>query len=235
MDAPCTASRSVRVGSPYPICGCLASFPLISFSRLILRFLALIGLPPLSVVYSRAAIDICPHYLFISILFSFFLPRLRLFVRSAFAMRFSLPAAALLSLALATGSHAQLPSSVTAGLSVQCLGGLAGLITNSALNQCLQLTEAVGAFGAAGQTSSLIPAFNTYLSNSICPGAPCNSTTIMTANSTIGTACSSELQNGTSIATVLSFLFSNYDSVRSAFCLEDTTQNNQLCVTQTLT
>ena len=143
---------------------------------------------------------------------------------------------ALAALAIA-GASAQLDGlapGIISGLSTGCLGGLASLLSNGDLNNCLHLSQAIASFGAAGQNDSLILPLDNYLSTQICPNAPCSQSTLSSANDTINMACSSELSTGNSSVSGLSYLFDNYDVFRSALCLEDTTRNDQLCVVQSL-
>ncbi|UZJ51741.1 hypothetical protein CBS101457_001061 [Exobasidium rhododendri] len=152
-------------------------------------------------------------------------------------MRFTL-SASLFAFAVA-GASAQLsglPSGLVSNLSTSCLGGVASLLSNSDLNSCLHLTQALTTFGAAGSNDSLVDPLNTYLSSQICPNAACSSSTLKTANTSVVQACSTDLasENNATVPEVLVYLFTNYDTFRTAACLEDTTKGNQLCLTQTL-
>lgn len=147
-------------------------------------------------------------------------------------MRFTL-SFALVSLAIsAANAQSGLPTSLINGLSTTCLGGLSSLLANNALNTCLSLTTALGLFsGTANSTDSLLPDLSTYLPSDICPMAACNATTLMTANSSLTSACQPELNNGTTIITPLTYLFTNYDVLRSAACLKE---GNEFCLIATL-
>jgi hypothetical protein len=152
-------------------------------------------------------------------------------------MRYA-PALSLVALAV-SGASAQLsglPTGLISNLSTTCLAGVATLLSNSDLNSCLHLTQAVTTFGAAGSGDSLVDPLNTYLSSQICPNAACTSATLTAANTSVAQACSSELASGNALAPeVLVDLFTHYDSYRTAACLEDTTASDQLCIAQTLT
>jgi hypothetical protein len=146
-------------------------------------------------------------------------------------MRFTL-SASFLTLAIASSSNAQLPGSLISGLSASCLGGLSTLITNQAINTCLSLETALTTFsGTSGSSNSLVPDLQPYLANDICPQAACNASTLMSANSTITSACQTELNNGTTLVTPLTYLFTHYDVIREAACYKD---GNDLCIVQTL-
>jgi hypothetical protein len=146
-------------------------------------------------------------------------------------MRFTV-SISLIALALARTSNAQLPTGLIAGLSTQCLGGLAGLISNSSINECLSLSTALTTFaGTANTTESLLPDLQPYLANDICPRAACNSTTLTSANQTITSACQAELNNGTTLVTPLTYLFTHYDVLRDAACLKN---GSNYCVIETL-
>lgn len=154
-------------------------------------------------------------------------------IRSFIDMRVS-TSIVYISLALIASSKAQFPTGLLSGVSSECLGGLASLATNPALDECLHFNEALTAFNTAGSGSSVVPALNTYLGEEFCPGVACSSSTLTEANNTLTSSCASDSQNATSIVSALTYLFTYYDEVRAAFCLRDTTQNNELCSIQTL-
>jgi hypothetical protein len=143
-------------------------------------------------------------------------------------MRFAITAS-LLTLVISS-TMAQLPTGLVSGLSTQCIGGLSGLITNTDLNTCLSLTTALTTFSGATGSNSLVPGLQTYLSNNICPTA-CSASTLTSANQTIVSSCQAELTNGTTIVTPLVYLFTHYDTIRSAACLKN---GNNLCIAETL-
>jgi hypothetical protein len=150
-------------------------------------------------------------------------------------MRLTLPATLALSLAI-TSATAQLSGSLFSGLSTGCLGGLASLLSETGLNECLHLSQAITTFGSLESGDSVIPSLSTFLSTQICPNAACNTTTISAANSTIAQDCATDLSSGNStIPEILIYLFDNYDAFRTAACLEDTSMNNTLCLVETLT
>lgn len=148
-------------------------------------------------------------------------------------MRFTLPFT-LVSLAIsAVNAQSGLPTGLINGLSTTCLGGLSSLLTNSALDSCLSLPTALTLFaGTSNSSDSLLPDLSTYLSSDICPNAACNSTTLTSANSSLASACQPEISSGTTIITPLMYLFTNYDTIRDAACLQG---NNTYCLIDTLT
>lgn len=139
----------------------------------------------------------------------------------------------------ASSVQAQIPglsSGLISGLSTNCLGGLASLLSNQDLNNCLAISSVVTQLGSVGQNDSLIGPLNTYIGSNLCPANACSNSTLSSANSTINQSCANELRSGQNILpAALQLVVSNYNAVKTASCFEDTKANNQICVTQTLT
>ncbi|PWN35321.1 uncharacterized protein FA14DRAFT_178697 [Meira miltonrushii] len=140
---------------------------------------------------------------------------------------------------LASTAQAQIPglsSGLISGLSTNCLGGLASLLSNQDLNSCLAITSVITELGTVGQNDSLVGPLNTYIGSNLCPASPCSNSTLASANSTINQSCSSEIQSGANVLPgLLQLVVSNYNDVKKASCYEDTKANNEICIVQTLT
>jgi len=148
----------------------------------------------------------------------------------------SLVAAAAAVAGLAGSAQAQLDPSLVNGLSSNCASGLVGIVTNSNVSSCLALPNAVGALTSAGNSSSVIPGLQQYLGGSICGSSKtaCTQSQLSSANSTLLQACSSDLQNnnGQNIPALVYYFINNYDRLRDAACLENS--SGQYCLIQGL-
>lgn len=126
----------------------------------------------------------------------------------------------------AGGASAQLDPSLVTGLSAGCASGLVGIVTSSNISSCLSLPSAVGALTSSGN-SSVIPGLNNYLGNNICGSGKtaCTKAQLMAANGTLLQSCGSDLQSngGQNIPALVYYFINNYDKLRTAGCLQDST------------
>lgn len=129
----------------------------------------------------------------------------------------------IVTLASSIGVNAQF-----SGLSTSCQTAAGGFLLGD-LGSCLSLTSLVPVLTGSG---SIIPSIDSYL-GTICTSPPCSNSTLTSAESTIQSSCSSDLNNGSTLVVALDTLLQNYTVVRDVACLQSTT-NNTYCITQTL-
>ncbi|KDN41967.1 hypothetical protein K437DRAFT_295460 [Tilletiaria anomala UBC 951] len=124
------------------------------------------------------------------------------------------------------------------GLSPGCVGAIGGFVLNPTdpLALCLSLSNALQTFTAAGQNSSLVPAFNSYLTQDICGKPACSADALAKGNATLNTACSDSdraANNGTNAAVLFQELLTSYYPIRNAVCNENTKSGTN-CVVETM-
>ncbi|KAL6308236.1 hypothetical protein BKA93DRAFT_605797 [Sparassis latifolia] len=121
-------------------------------------------------------------------------------------------------------------------LSSQCQSTLASLVTSSDAN-CLDLSSLAGLIVTNSNTSVIGPV-NNWLTG-LCAQPACNNATLTALVGNVTSGCSSDLQSlglsSSQIAQLPSVVQEFYPTVRKILCLSDTSNNNTLCATETLT
>ncbi|KAM5531863.1 hypothetical protein V8D89_014493 [Ganoderma adspersum] len=138
---------------------------------------------------------------------------------------------------LATAAAAlQMAGTSAQNISSQCQSTLASIITSSDAS-CLNAQSLLGLV-ATTNNASVVPTINTWLTG-LCAKPACTNQTISNVVQNITSGCSSDLSAlglGSIDANELTALVETaYPTVRKVFCLADTKQNNELCVTEFLT
>ena len=123
------------------------------------------------------------------------------------------------------------------GLSPGCMGALGGMFVNptSELASCLSLPDAISLFTGGGN-SSVVPAFDTYLTKDICGKPPCSAQTLSGTEKAFHQACSDQdlaVNNGSNFAALFDKLIDNYAPFRDAACNANGA-TNQNCVVETM-
>ncbi|KAI0645463.1 hypothetical protein C8Q79DRAFT_926694 [Trametes meyenii] len=123
-------------------------------------------------------------------------------------------------------------------ISSQCQASLASIVTNSDAS-CLNAQALVGLFVSAssGSNTSVVPTVNTWLTG-LCSKPACSNSTLATVVQQVASGCQTDLgQLGLSnvdASELTSLVQQAYPTVRQVACLGDTSNNNALCVTETL-
>ena len=123
-------------------------------------------------------------------------------------------ATAIMAASQVQGQLGGISGGLISGISTNCQIGLASLLGNADLNSCLAITSIVGQLGSISGNDSLVGPLNTYIGSDLCPANVCSNSTLSSANSTINSACGSDIQNNTNILPgLLQLVISNYDEV----------------------
>ncbi|KAF9452917.1 hypothetical protein P691DRAFT_695906 [Macrolepiota fuliginosa MF-IS2] len=131
---------------------------------------------------------------------------------------------------------AGLASAQVSGISSQCTGALASIVTNTDANACLSPQSFLPL--ATSTNTSVVGPINDWATN-VCSAAPCSNQTLATVVSQIVAGCQNEISGGTSnedpttLANSITPLVQQYyPTVRKVVCLKD---GNTNCLTETLT
>jgi len=122
-----------------------------------------------------------------------------------------------------------------ASISTQCQTALV-TIAASPDAKCINASGLSGLF-LTGSGSSIIPTVDTWLKG-MCSVGSCSNQTLATLVTNITSGCGTELTSlvGTSTTSQLTSIVQEaYPTVRQIVCLEDNSNNDELCVTETLT
>jgi len=122
-----------------------------------------------------------------------------------------------------------------ASISSQCQSALVS-IAASPDAQCINASGLSGLL-LTGSGSSIIPTLDTWLKG-LCSVGSCSNETLTTLVTNVTSGCGTELTSlvGTSTPSQLTSIVQEaYPTVRQMVCLEDNSNNDELCVTETLT
>ncbi|EJF57611.1 hypothetical protein DICSQDRAFT_91869 [Dichomitus squalens LYAD-421 SS1] len=121
-------------------------------------------------------------------------------------------------------------------ISSQCQATLAGIVSSSDAS-CLNAQNLVGLVLSSGSNASIVPTLNTWLTG-LCAKPACSNDTLSTIVQNVTSGCQSDLNSlglsGIDASQLSALVQTAYPTVRSALCLADSKQNNQLCVIEYL-
>jgi len=126
-------------------------------------------------------------------------------------------------------------SAQAATISSQCQTTLV-TIAGSPDAQCINASGLSGLF-LSGSGSSIVPTVDSWLKG-LCSVGSCSNATLATLVSNITSGCGTELTSligSSSSSQLTSIVQQAYPTVRQIVCLEDTSNGDELCVTETLT
>jgi len=120
-------------------------------------------------------------------------------------------------------------------LSSQCQSTLASLAVSSEAS-CLNPTGLIS-FVTLGSNSSVIAPINTWLTG-LCSKPACTNSTLASVVTNVTSGCSSDLSSlnlsTSDVNELISVVQEAYPTARQVVCLDDTSDSNTLCVTETL-
>jgi len=131
------------------------------------------------------------------------------------------------------GSAVQVVSAVS--ISSQCESTLVTLAASSD-GKCIDASALTGIF-LQGSGSSIISPVDTWL-HGLCSVGSCSNTVLASLVTNLTSGCGTELTTlfgNLSPSQLTSIVQEAYPTVRKVVCLEDSTDSDELCVTQTLT
>jgi len=116
-------------------------------------------------------------------------------------------------------------------ISANCEVALTNIVGTPAAAECLAASSLINlAVTAATTTTSLIPAFDNWVTN-VCRAQACSDTTLSDIVQTIVKGCASDLNITASVSSITSIVEQYYPTVRQILCLKD---GNTNCITETL-
>ncbi|OCH86361.1 hypothetical protein OBBRIDRAFT_783397 [Obba rivulosa] len=126
-------------------------------------------------------------------------------------------------------------SAIAQSISSQCQTTLVTLVTSPEA-QCLS-PETLAGLVVSSPNSSVVEPINNWLGN-LCSQASCSNTTLATLVTNLTAGCQSDLQSfgfsNNSLDEVIQIVQEVYPVARQVACLADSSNNNTLCVTETL-
>ncbi|KAI9066570.1 hypothetical protein FKP32DRAFT_1621942 [Trametes sanguinea] len=132
----------------------------------------------------------------------------------------------------------QMAGTSAQSISSQCQSTLASIVGSSDAS-CLNAQSLVGLVvsSSTSSNSSVVPTINSWLTG-LCSRPACTNSTLASVVQNVTSGCSSELSalglsnvNADELTTLVQ---TAYPTVRQVACLGDTSNNNALCVTETL-
>ncbi|WAR56455.1 hypothetical protein PtB15_7B304 [Puccinia triticina] len=132
------------------------------------------------------------------------------------------------SSAAGTPSSSGGPMALASGLSPGCQAAAGSLLTSD-FGACANIMGLVSVIGAPG---SVVPPLTTWIS-AVCAAAPCSPDTLRTANQTVASGCTADIQKGSAIATALQTIVSNYSGAKDLLCTQYAA-NSTFCIPSVL-
>ncbi|CDO74345.1 hypothetical protein BN946_scf184645.g1 [Trametes cinnabarina] len=132
----------------------------------------------------------------------------------------------------------QMAGTSAQSISSQCQSTLASLVGNSDAS-CLNPQALVGLVVASSSSSnsSIVPTINSWLTG-LCSRPACTNDTLASVVQSVTSGCSSELTSlglsNVDAGELTTLVQMAYPTARQVACLGDTSNNNALCVTETL-
>ncbi|KAI0823306.1 hypothetical protein BC628DRAFT_1384035 [Trametes gibbosa] len=143
-----------------------------------------------------------------------------------------------LAVAAALVAALQMAGSSAQSLSTQCQAALASVVSSSDAS-CLNAQALVGLALASSSSSnsSIVPTVNSWLTG-MCSRPACSNSTLASVVQVVTSGCPSELSqlglSNVDVSSLTTLVQTAYPTVRQVACLGDTSNNNALCVTETL-
>ncbi|KAH9858400.1 hypothetical protein C2E23DRAFT_798438 [Lenzites betulinus] len=143
-----------------------------------------------------------------------------------------------IAVAAALVAGLQMAGSSAQSISTQCQAALATIVGSSDAS-CLNAQALVGLVVASTSSSntSIVPTIDSWLTG-MCSRPACSNSTLATVVSSITSGCTTELSalglSNVDSSELTTLVQTAYPTVRQVACLGDTSNNNTLCLTETL-